>query len=88
MEEDIDDSSFAQGRIMKENYNAWKKALVVQISMKDIELPPCNISIPLTVVKEAPSNTIENLHCLLRNLQKLLSQEAYYGIDVTGWYGA
>ena len=56
----------------KKNYElkkyAQKKALVVQIPTKDIELPPCKISIPLTVIKDSPSDTIGTLHCRLRNL--------------------
>ena len=56
----------------KKNYElkkyAQKKALVVQIPTKDIELPSCKISVPLTVSKDAPSDTIGTLHCQLRNL--------------------
>ena len=59
----------------KKNYEgkkyAKKKALVVKIPLQRIELPLCKVSIPLTVVKDAPVDTIEALHSWLRNLQAI-----------------
>ena len=59
----------------KKNYEwkkyAQKKALLVQIPTKDIKLAPCKVSIPLKVIKEAPSDTIESLHSKMRNLQAI-----------------